>query len=808
MRVFGAATTKRTERPARALALAAAGPLVIVALVVIVLHDVVFGGLVPPRNPDLLAFWMPNQCLLGEELTSGRIPYWNPYALAGTPFAADPQSGWMYLPMMALAPLGCDAALRALVAFFPLLGGLGAYAFLRSEGASRVAATVAGVALAGVMAGSALAVTMTFAGFMAWTPWLLAATSRALRSRTWSGRLLWLAVACLVWGQVAAAHISNGLVMGSALVGVFWIYRSIVEVRAARVSARTVAALTGLAILLLLAVNAAYLLPRIAYLERSTIGLGYEGLFELRNELWRLPPADPPTVRVTEPDWILRLATSPGAYLGAFPLALSLAALFSRRWRGLALVLGGYALVFYVAGIGSVAEVLQPLMEDTFLGDFYGHAPARFGYAPILALCLLAGLGVESWRSTATGTDVGAGRRAAMLLPGLVLWGALPIAAGAVPGRMLLPAVAVLVALPLLFFARASLAWTGLIALLAVELTINGLHGQSRDWERAPHGLTDPKIVGVEPLNAERVDVSEFRRVLPALRDAERPDEGRWLALEPSLYELGRQMVHEVHEVQGYNPVQLRRYWIYTRAIERRGVDPRPRMTVFRDLPSPRVLDLLNVRYVVQREGSPAAAPGNAAAAGLEGAEVLSEDPQGTLWQRDAAPGAVMFSSYELWPSPQENLTAVTDPSFEPDQLVIVEGSGVSAAVSHSAPEPAPVRWLDPSTVEIAVGPGLVELDLGGYLLVKIPYDDHWRAEVDGAAREVLPGNYFLQAVKVEPGDRIVRLSYRDPWVTRGLWGTGTTLATVGIACGLLALRRRRRRPTTDGTTSSDHENR
>ena len=61
---------------------------------------------------DMAAFYYPWFSLLGERLRSGDLPGWNPYIFSGTPFAADPQSGWMYLPAMilfALLPLASAA---------------------------------------------------------------------------------------------------------------------------------------------------------------------------------------------------------------------------------------------------------------------------------------------------------------------------------------------------------------------------------------------------------------------------------------------------------------------------------------------------------------------------------------------------------------------------------------------------------------------------------------------------------------------------------------------------------------------------
>ncbi|MDQ3856213.1 MAG: hypothetical protein M3281_07460, partial [Chloroflexota bacterium] len=51
---------------------------------------------------DSSVFFYPMFSYLGQSLRAGDIPQWNPWLLSGAPFAADPQSGWMYLPAMLL----------------------------------------------------------------------------------------------------------------------------------------------------------------------------------------------------------------------------------------------------------------------------------------------------------------------------------------------------------------------------------------------------------------------------------------------------------------------------------------------------------------------------------------------------------------------------------------------------------------------------------------------------------------------------------------------------------------------------------
>ena len=138
--------------------------------VLLVLWPIAFVGRLSTQHIDLLPQWMPTYCFLGRSLAAGHVPAWNPYALSGTPFAADPQSGWTYVPAMLLFTLfSCDRALRWLVVLQPILAGLGIYAFLRGERVSRPAATASGLVLAMAMADSYISLSIPFAGSLAWT---------------------------------------------------------------------------------------------------------------------------------------------------------------------------------------------------------------------------------------------------------------------------------------------------------------------------------------------------------------------------------------------------------------------------------------------------------------------------------------------------------------------------------------------------------------------------------------------------------------------------------------------------------------
>jgi len=136
--------TQRAAAPILRRAAPFAGPALIVLAVLVVDHAFV-GGLVTNQHEDVIGLTLPTYCFLGKTLATGHIPLWNPYTLAGVPFAADPQSGWTYLPAMLLfSTMSCGRAIRWYIVLQPVLAGLGIYAFLRSERCSRPAATVGG----------------------------------------------------------------------------------------------------------------------------------------------------------------------------------------------------------------------------------------------------------------------------------------------------------------------------------------------------------------------------------------------------------------------------------------------------------------------------------------------------------------------------------------------------------------------------------------------------------------------------------------------------------------------------------------
>src|SRR5919198_3921472 len=295
-----------------------AGPALIVGLVLLVLREFAFRGLVSTQQPDILPFWLPTYCLLGKSLLAGHIPSWNPFVMGGLPFAADPQSGWMYLPPMALfAVLGCGAGIRWMILAQPILAGLGVYWFCRSERISRSGATVGGLVLASSIAGSELAVSLPFAATLAWTALLLAAASRFVHSRGWPGRLVWALVTVAAWGQLVAAFASNGAALGTLALGAYVVTAAWRLIRTGQKTLRQMLSYGFVLVTAVIPVNLAYILPRLKYLPETSLALGYARLEELSARLSGGRVTALAAGPTTGPTWPLKFAAANGAHIGA-----------------------------------------------------------------------------------------------------------------------------------------------------------------------------------------------------------------------------------------------------------------------------------------------------------------------------------------------------------------------------------------------------------------------------------------------------------------------------------------------------------
>jgi len=796
-----------------------AGPLLIALCPLVVLNGFWLGGSLTDQHVDLLSFWLPRWCFLGTSLADGHIPTWLPHQFAGVPFASDPQSGWLYAPAMLLfSTFSCTRALGLLLALNPVIAGVGMYAFFRLESVGRPAATVGGLTLALAMAGSVVALSMPFAGMLAWTAVALAGAAGYLHARVGVGMLAWLGLTVFALSQVAAAHLTNGLLMAVLVVGLYVASRSVVLVRAGSRSALS-AVVAGVGLFAAFPVlAAAVLIPRLALLPRTSLGHGYVELARLTAELSGPPPRPILADAGVSGWWGTSFARGPGGYVGALAILLMVMALRSRRWR---LPAGGFALAGLIGWLMNLdwlvgSQAVRDFVLPSRIGELWLRDPTRLRYLTLLAFAGLAGYGVQAWLDLPRVSDRGALiRRLLWLAPPVALFCVLPLAAGspAAPYGVLL--VGTLISLPLLGAAARGTTWAALAlpAVVAVELTTAGLiplvggpprptgPGGNQAQERFGHSFGQ--------LHPPNVDPATYLTPGPIGRTMvrERAANGRYLSFDPEIasfwrgflteqapdtwpaYENGRSTLLGFDEIQGYSPLQLDRYWRLVRTI-----NPTPifyNAATFQ-VPRAEVLEMFGVRWVIAPAGEPP--PTGATEVAAEGGYRLhrlnSFRPRASVvfrWRR--VPSARALDAV---------LRGDSDPRFEAivESDPIVDGMDLSArAVGRGSATYDQVTASHARVRMTSTAPGL--------LIVRNAFDPNWHATVDGRDVDVMRADYLMQAVAFLPGDHTIELTYRDDPIGYGLAVSGVAWASLAASVAWLVVGDRRRRITAATTTAA-----
>ncbi|MGH2557261.1 MAG: YfhO family protein, partial [Actinomycetota bacterium] len=311
---------------------------------------------------------------------------------------------------------------------------------------------------------------------------------------------------------------------------------------------------------------------------------------------------------------------------------------------------------------------------------------------------------------------------------------------------------------------------------LAVELVANGLMGhRALPFEPAPALLVQLPEPTLRMSSYLRPDaVARALQRLPAGRSIvqDLPGGRRQLA-DP------RSTIFRIEQAQGYNPVQLKRYWFFVRALTPVVLDHN--LSIFYR-PSPVLRDLLQVRYVVAPVW-PFSTP--------FGGPLAVQGPARLFEAGGAAPRASVVGSWTVVPGFDASLREVTRVEFDPQTGVILEEDpGLPRERSPQDPGRAEYTFLGTQSGRVSVqasGPALV--------LIRTPYARGWHATVNGRPAKVLAADFVVQAVPVQAGRHTILLTYDDPSIGYGLVASGLAFAAL-IGSILMAARRDRRRTT------------
>ncbi|CAN5728015.1 hypothetical protein BH23CHL3_BH23CHL3_08860 [soil metagenome] len=758
---------------------------------------------------DLLAFFLPWLGSLGDRLGASDIPSLNPYVFSGSPFAGDPESGWMYLPAMLVFPFfEVTVAYKLMILLLLVIAGTSTYVLARVIGYSVVAALFSAVAFefGPFLFGQTDCCTVG-TKTSAFFPLAFLGVELALRSKTWPTRLAAWVLGGFAISQMFPAWLGQGVVNALILVAAWVVFRTLITPPETGWNMRervTQMVTTGPAVLVIgLLLGSAGLLPRLAAnAESNNAGGTYENTpgagsypFHTLASALRSIMTDAPNSR--------------GTSVWGIVLILMVLAVFLMRRRS---VIPFFAVVAVVIpalamGVPFISDLLYllPLYEQ-----IHSHSPGRVFWLYPFIPAMLAGAAVNDLPRMSS-------------MRGRWLFAVIPLALVALAGRymetegnLVLGAwywtTAILATVLVIVVAavppaldqvdRRRIVHGASVALVALAFLLpNGLDivktlreddpppGELVMWGNDPwmQGLIEESLREDDPggagefLQERQASEPPFRFI--AYGGMYHPDTIRrsypQRRLEPAMVEIlqnSRAMRLELETTQGYNPLQPLLYQEFIHALNGQQQDYHFANLLYTGVNSP-LLDLLNVRYIVVDRNIPENRDDHLALAQIRTEVYRDED-------------VIIYES----PTVQPRAWMVYDVRSSDDQMGLARlasGEVDGAEVAYVKGEPPtvspPPGGAEPDVTVASWSPDGMTLDVThsgeGLLVVSQVYSEGWKATVDGEEVNVLQTDHALLGIPVGPGEHSIHLHYEPDSLALGLWISG--LAGVGSIAAL-----------------------
>jgi len=782
-------------------------PLIALALLAIIVSFRAFADVASYIRGDWPTMFVPIYAFLGERLRDFDIPGWNPYQFSGAPFAGDPSSGWMYLPAMAIyALLPVLPATATFIGFHIVLAAIAAYLLARLTALSPAGAFVGGVAFVFPWFIPAAASAVLMMQVLTWLPISLIGVELASREHRPSLRLAGLGVSGLALSQILAAWLGQAAYYSLLVFGGWVAWRCLVtapRISSARQRLFDLILVGGGSLVLAFALNAAALLVRLDANSRSNAAGGiYTGISG-----WADTKLGQPLDAIAR-TLIGGFSSASWQYVGAAVVALALLApLLAWRWPPLAfwIIVPIVGIILTLPGetlLRSIAFALLPRFEL-----IHSHLPDRILMVVPLSAAMLAAATTDAltrgipirWegRSVAIVAALGlAGVAAYLQRGGLITAGALWCALAVlfisvvvlvVPKAVHPAIVAVALAAVILWdpTGRALAAGWGdgagpqrsLNAALEGELDTFLFANGAAEFLREATADNPGRYAGYDP--AVLPDPAEFGDLPPQLY------RNQWLGPANWLLVHNWGMWFGVDDIQGYNPIHIRRYGEYIDALNGHRQEYHETDLFPTAFASP-LLPPLNMRYLIV----PADAPDRADLESLLAAmpTVYSDDRVLVLENKDASPRAWMVHEARQV-APDEVLPLLTSGDIDPATTALLEAPPPPLEQPASdAPDSARVVLQQPDEVLLEAS-----TTAGGLLMLSQIWDPGWTATIDGQSAPIYQANYVFSAIPIGAGDHVIELRYTPPLLWPGL--AITLGSATALILGFAYLVRRERRP-------------
>ncbi|MFH1312163.1 MAG: YfhO family protein [Candidatus Eisenbacteria bacterium] len=738
---------------------------------------------------DCTFSYFPRRVFATRMIRQGQIPYWNPHQFGGTPFLANFQSAVFYPVNLMLYGFDPATQMDLFLYLHFLVAAIFTYLFARKLGLTRRASVVS-------------ALSFTFCGFMvtrygqptfvstaSWLPALLYFAERLMEAPGFrrSGVLALVLSLCILAGfpQLVLLNVYT-------LVLYLAIRLALLKEKRGRWKCMTAVFLV-LSLVVAGLVCAFQLLPTY---ELSTfsyrkvlpfdmvLSSAHHGLVGLK---YLIPDilGDPVEIGVLskalhkvegEPAFIQNYVGTTG-YVGIIPLLLAVLALTKPRRRLVPFVVLAALTLLTVFGTGLLSVfyrflpgfnfsridrvILIYMCSISMLAGYgfdialHGHARKRLFYTGAVFIAFAASFAI--WISS-TGIDlilrhVGdiVSRDAYLAYAPRKIWGFTIIAV--LSGVLLLLRSRNRVSRNLFFVAVG--------AVLLVDLLSNGLTFK----------VSQPAD-GVLPASSYIEDL--------------KADKGLWRIAKygANVIPANTATLLGIDDIHGYDALNVNHYMEVLGVIDssmiavgnaalRRRIGP----VTDRGALDSKIMDLLNVKYILS----------------VGETEGRKRRPV-TLLNDDYLPRAFIVDRARFFDTHAEILEYMKTGEFEPAEEVLLkprrkgrEPDQDPDSLVTGTPGTAEITDHGPNGVTIAV-----EVERISYLVVSDVYYPGWRVYVDGNERALFRADCAFRAVRIRPGDRVVRMEFRPQYFRIGL-----LFSAAGIALLAVLISSRRRTPVT-----------
>jgi hypothetical protein len=739
---------------------------------------------------DNLTFYLPWYIELGQSIRSFDIPGWIPTTLSGAPMAGDPQSGWGYLPaMIIMTALPSLLGYKLFLLFHILFAALTSYLYGRNLGMKPVGALATGLVFT---SGNFLERTSCCTVHMqvaVWIPAVFLCVDLSQKAASRTSRVGWLLLAGVGMSQIVAGWVGQGAYYGGLAVTAYVLYRYLVSPHIPlRMFQRLIWLVSSGTIMGIIAGSIALtaVWPRLDVVSRSTLSNLYDDGTGGSSEIgWSLAQLAERMIGapVRESRW----------YLGVVGLALAITAPVLLTRRRDVLFFAGYTVVvlsLIVAGSPTISLFTQ-LPEFRSL---HSHSPDRIYIILFLGPAVLAGFLVDALASRRLPTNPWR-IMAAIELPIILAVAALILVRE--ESRIWLPTGRIVLVISVCLVAGAGVAlvrkrpWvapTAIVAVIAILLV-------DTPGEVAWNRMTNPdlrknasNIVDsyLQPTDAakwlqDRRDEGEIYRYfgydLGALTIPNRRQTyavGHYRPGTGSLLINNRGLPLGLDDIQGYNPIQIRRYVTYFRYLNNQAQSYHTANVLENGLDSP-LLDVLNVRYIVIPAQMPPGRPDLFHLVQLY-PTVYLDTKNRILENPDALPRAWIVHE-AVKTDTGEILPQFVDATVDPMATALLD---TNVPKLESAPDGAveSVEIVHRENDEIRLR---VSAASRAMVVVSEIWDPGWTATVDGEEARVYRADFMFRSVVVDAGEHEIVLRFPATTVQRTLLFYLIPLAAFGV---------------------------